>query len=295
MDDDESDASGDAAASARHHRRLHERAVRGPLPAPARVGGGPLRALAGAADRPRRRHHDAPRDAPRRWRRWASMPAATSACRSRSAWCSTSAGRDGRRRRRPQIATSWNRLFEMLGGALGAGAPTTWARISCALSQDRRRGHGPLRRRHLRRPATSWSAPTACARPCGRRYLPAAQPLYAGYVAWRGLLDEQRGGAGAGPGAVRPVQLLPAARRAVPGLSGGRPRQRPAAGASQLERRVVPPRRRGARAAAAADRRDGPHARALDPAAADRARRRRRDARRRRAAAAAAVPRCRGI
>ncbi len=74
-----------------------------------------------------------------------------------------------------------------------------------------------------------------------------------------------------GAGDVRPAELRAAAGRAVPGLSGGGARQRPAAGAPQLEHRVVPPRRRGARDAAAADGRAGHPARAVDPAAAGRA------------------------
>ena len=38
--------------------------------------------------------------------------------------------------------------------------------------------------------ATSWSAPTACARRCARNSRPTCEPVYAGYVAWRAVLDE---------------------------------------------------------------------------------------------------------
>ena len=53
--------------------------------------------------------------------------------------------------------------------------------------------------------------------------LPDLNPLYAGYVAWRALLPEQADPAGDPSRAVRVHDVLPAARRAVPGLSGRGP------------------------------------------------------------------------
>ncbi len=58
--------------------------------------------------------------------------------------------------------------------------------------------------------------------------LPDVAPVYAGYVAWRALLAESALSAGDPPRAVRGDDVLPAARRTVPRLSGRRPRQRSA-------------------------------------------------------------------
>ena len=95
--------------------------------------------------------------------------------------------------------------------------------------------------------ATCWWAPTASARRCARSCCPRRSPLYAGYVAWRGLIDEGAGAAGAGAGGVRPPELRPAAGRAVPGLSGGGAGQRPAARdtAAGTSCGIAPPTRRG--------------------------------------------------
>ena len=210
-------------------------------------------------DRARGRHHDASRDAPRRWPSSASMPAVTSGCRSSGAWCWTADGSVVAERACPQTATSWNRLFELLSAAFGGRAlppgqgpaaacrrrrtasPPHFADGSVARRRpaDRRRrlpleraGAGPARRRSRSMPATSpgaaWSTRRALA-----SVLPRAD--------------------------LRQPGVLPAAGRAVPGLSGRRAWQRPARRAPQLEHRLVPPRRRGNRAAAAADRRGRPH------------------------------------
>ena len=67
---------------------------------------------------------------------------------------------------------------------------------------------------------------------------------------------------------LRQPRLLPAAGRAVPGLSRGGPRQRSAPRPPELEHRLVSARRRGRRGAAPPHRRNRPPARAVDPAAA---------------------------
>jgi len=93
------------------------------------------------------------------------------------------------RRRHPQIATSWNRLFEMLGTALGEGSYHLGKDL-VRVSQDRdvvlalfadgssAEGHVLVGADGLR------SAVRA-------QYQPEVRPLYAGYVAWRALLDER--------------------------------------------------------------------------------------------------------
>jgi 2-polyprenyl-6-methoxyphenol hydroxylase-like FAD-dependent oxidoreductase len=93
------------------------------------------------------------------------------------------------RRQHPQIATSWNRLFEMLGAALGEGhyhlgkdlVRVTQDREAVAAQfADGTFGEGDV----LVGADGLRSAVRA-------QYQPEIRPLYAGYVAWRALLDER--------------------------------------------------------------------------------------------------------
>jgi 2-polyprenyl-6-methoxyphenol hydroxylase-like FAD-dependent oxidoreductase len=101
-------------------------------------------------------------------------------------------GRVAARKARPQISTSWNRLFEMLGGALerdlGAGA----YRLGKDLVRIGQDGNGL---RAFFADGTSAEGDLLVGADGLRsavraRYLPEVKPRYAGYVAWRGLLDE---------------------------------------------------------------------------------------------------------
>jgi 2-polyprenyl-6-methoxyphenol hydroxylase-like FAD-dependent oxidoreductase len=87
-----------------------------------------------------------------------------------------------------QIATSWNRLFEMLSGALGPDAYHLGKDL-LRVSQD---GNGVVA--HFADGTTAEGDVLVGAdgfRSAVRaQLLPEAQPLYAGYVAWRGLIDE---------------------------------------------------------------------------------------------------------
>ena len=167
----------------------------------------------------------------------------------------------------PQTLTAWERLYRILRDAFparhyhrGVGlkgfeqSDAAVTRASRRRPQRRSRSAGRRRRHPLDR------APAAPARPqsalCRLCRLARAHPR-AGHPA----RDPPR--------AVRVHDLLPAARRAVPRLSGGRSRQRPAARPPPLQRGLVSPGRRRHRIAAPAHRRERRHAFALDSAAAD--------------------------
>jgi 2-polyprenyl-6-methoxyphenol hydroxylase-like FAD-dependent oxidoreductase len=89
----------------------------------------------------------------------------------------------------PQTATSWNRLFEMLIGAFGAER----YHLGKDLSGVSQTGDGVTARFV---DGTSESGDVLIGADGFRstvraQLLPDAQPLYAGYVAWRGLADER--------------------------------------------------------------------------------------------------------
>jgi 2-polyprenyl-6-methoxyphenol hydroxylase-like FAD-dependent oxidoreductase len=93
------------------------------------------------------------------------------------------------RRQRPQIATSWNRLFEMLGAELGEGSYHLGKDL-VRVSQDRHAvlAHftdGTSAQGHVLVGADGLRSAVRA------QYQPQVRPLYAGYVAWRALLDER--------------------------------------------------------------------------------------------------------
>ncbi len=93
------------------------------------------------------------------------------------------------RRRHPQTATSWNRLFEMLGAALGDG-PYRLGRDLVRVSQDRAGvvahfADGTSAEGDVLVGADGLRSAVRA------QHHPEVRPLYAGYVAWRGLLDER--------------------------------------------------------------------------------------------------------
>lgn len=95
------------------------------------------------------------------------------------------------RRSRPQVSTSWNRLFEMLVGALetaGSGAYRLGKDVvRIAQGDDEVAAHfadGTLAVGDVLIGADGLRSVVRA------QYLPQVRPLYAGYVAWRGLLDE---------------------------------------------------------------------------------------------------------
>ncbi len=155
----------------------------------------------------------------------------------------------------PQVLTAWERVYRVLRDALSAGALSSRQRRRAASSRrrrsvtahfsdgsrSRRRSPGRRRRPSLHHPpAMPAGARAALCRLCGL-----ARAHSGGGISAR---DPSR--------AVRLHDVLPAAGRAVPGLSGGRSGQRSAPGPPPLQRGLVPPRRRSHRAAAAAHRRE---------------------------------------
>ena len=74
----------------------------------------------------------------------------------------------------------------------------------------------------------------------GPRAIPAAdRAVYAGYVAWRAVLDEARGAARHLARDVRPLRVLSAGRRATDQLSGAGARQRYRSRPARLQYRLV--------------------------------------------------------
>jgi 2-polyprenyl-6-methoxyphenol hydroxylase-like FAD-dependent oxidoreductase len=105
------------------------------------------------------------------------------------------------RRRRPQVSTSWNRLFELLSGALEVAAGSGACRLGKDLVQVAQASDGVTA--HFADGTSAAGDMLVGAdglRSAVRaQYLPEARPLYAGYVAWRGLLDEQAAALALGP------------------------------------------------------------------------------------------------
>ena len=72
------------------------------------------------------------------------------------------------------------------------------------------------------------------------QFLPGGKPNYAGYVAWRVMLDERDVPPAIHAANLCALHLLPAAWRAVPRLPGARPQQRDRARPARLQHRMVP-------------------------------------------------------
>ena len=149
----------------------------------------------------------------------------------------------------PQVLTAWERAYRLLRDAFPAERYHRGRGVKSFAQTARSVVGAPERRRHGRR------------RPAGRRrrhplHRPPAMPA-GGRAALCGLCRlaraHRRGGdAGGDPSrAVRIHDVLPAAGRAVPRLSGRRARQRPAARPPALQCRLVPAGGRDARSCSA--------------------------------------------
>ncbi|HWE16940.1 MAG TPA: FAD-dependent monooxygenase [Hyphomicrobiaceae bacterium] len=93
------------------------------------------------------------------------------------------------RRLHPQIATSWNRLFEMLGSRLGAASYHLGKDLSRVSQTD---GEVVAHFADGTSAAAELLVGADGLRSAVRaQHLPQVRPRYAGYVAWRGLLDER--------------------------------------------------------------------------------------------------------
>ncbi|HEX5959555.1 MAG TPA: FAD-dependent monooxygenase [Hyphomicrobiaceae bacterium] len=104
------------------------------------------------------------------------------------------------RRPRPQISTSWNRLFELLGGAFDAALGPDTYRLGKDLVRVEQNNGGVVA--HFSDGTTAMGDLLVGAdglRSAVRgQYLPKLRPSYAGYVGWRGLLDERTAAAALG-------------------------------------------------------------------------------------------------
>ena len=85
---------------------------------------------------------------------------------------------------------------ELVGAALSLAAGSAAVRelssrhVAAAGRAGRRRRHRACSPTARGSRETCWSAPTGCARRCASSSCPTSQPNYAGYVAWRAMLDE---------------------------------------------------------------------------------------------------------
>ena len=95
----------------------------------------------------------------------------------------------------PQVNTSWDRVFRMLRGAFPADRYHFDKELT-ALNAEKSLSWriSPTARAHQ---ATCWSVRTVSARSSAARCFRKCSRIYAGYIAWRGLVDEARFSEGA--------------------------------------------------------------------------------------------------